>query len=129
MFGSVRDSGFADLGALDSNKDGAITAADRDFGKLTVWQDKNQDGLTDAGELKSLTELGITRIDIAGARAINVTTPQGTELPAESTFTRAEGTKGAVLEAVFAMDDIDTEKGLAPWMMGASCPRFGHPRA
>lgn len=120
MFGSVRDSGFADLAMLDSNKDGAITAADRDFGRLTVWQDKDQDGLIDTGELSTLSALGITRIDLAGAKTINVTTPQGTQLRAESSFTRADGSTGAVLEAVFQLNDIDTvyrgEKGVAPWL-------------
>jgi hypothetical protein len=132
MFGSRSDSGFGDLSALDSNRDGAITAADSDFGRLTVWQDRDQDGLTDAGELKTLTELGIARIGIAGATAINITTPQGTLLRAENTFTRTNGTTGAVLEAVFAMDDIDTviqgETGLAPWMMAAGAGVKGYGR-
>ena len=83
-----RTSGFADLSVLDSEADGAITAAGRDFGRLTVWQGSNQNGLTGAGELKALAELGIARIDLASAKTLNITTPQGTQLRAEGNFTR-----------------------------------------
>jgi hypothetical protein len=125
MFGLSSGMGFVDLRTpeFDSNQDGAITAADSHFAKLAIWQDRDQDGITDAGELKSLSDLAIARIDIDGNKTINVTTPQGTLLRAESSFTRADGSKGAILEAIFEMDDIDTiyrgDKGIAPWVKAA----------
>lgn len=57
-------NGFAALGALDSNADGAITSADAQFADLRVWIDADGDGVTDAGELRTLGDLGITRIDL-----------------------------------------------------------------
>ena len=123
MFGMRTGTGFEDLREFDTNKDNAITSADWNFASLAVWQDKDQDGVTDAGELKSLSQLAITRIDIAGKKSINITTPQGVELLAESTFTWADGRTGAILEAIFASSPVDTrfegERGIAPWLGNA----------
>ena len=57
--------GFAALKSLDSNIDDAFTSADAAWSSVKVWQDADHDGQTDAGELKSLTELAISRIDLA----------------------------------------------------------------
>jgi hypothetical protein len=37
-----------------------INASDAIFSQLRVWQDANQNGVGDAGELKTLAEAGIT---------------------------------------------------------------------
>nr|WP_315240818.1 cadherin-like domain-containing protein [uncultured Albidiferax sp.] len=50
--------------AFDSNRDGLFTAADEAWAKFGVWQDANSNGVTDAGEYKSLTELGIASIKL-----------------------------------------------------------------
>lgn len=62
--GSIAPDGFTALRPLDSSGDQRITAADAAFGELRVWQDANQDGQAQAGELRSLTELGITQIGL-----------------------------------------------------------------
>jgi hypothetical protein len=79
------DAGRADMEALakardvgwklifDSNGDCKLTAAWREF---RVWQDADQDGVTDAGELKTLdqmgfTEIGLTYDDGAGCKETN----------------------------------------------------------
>ncbi|WP_295409661.1 hypothetical protein [uncultured Thiocystis sp.] len=57
--------GYVALRELDSNGDGAITAADEAWSELKVWQDSNSDGVSQAGELKSLTDdIGIKRLDL-----------------------------------------------------------------
>jgi hypothetical protein len=48
------------LSVLDSNRDGKIDSRDTRFGELKVWVDADRDGISDAGELKTLTEHGIT---------------------------------------------------------------------
>lgn len=58
-------TGFAALAPLDTNGDQHIDAADTAFGELGVWQDANQDGLSQAGEVATLGELGITQINLA----------------------------------------------------------------
>jgi hypothetical protein len=50
--------------ALDNNGDGKLTAADASWGEFRVWQDADQDGVTDAGELKTPGQMGITEIGL-----------------------------------------------------------------
>ena len=88
--------GLAALASLDSNQDGVIDSKDQAFAKLSVWQDANHNGITDAGELLSLTSLGITGIDLAataGTGAID-----GQSIAANGTFTYADGSKGSFVE-------------------------------
>jgi hypothetical protein len=63
--GQRAGNGFAALAAQDSNHDQRITAADAHFQSLKVWADANHDGKTDAGELRSLAELGIVELDLS----------------------------------------------------------------
>jgi hypothetical protein len=51
--------------AFDTNGDGKLTAADAAWGEFRVWQDADQDGVTDAGELKTLDEMGFTQIGLS----------------------------------------------------------------
>ncbi len=46
------------------NNDGVLDAQDDVWSELHVWQDLNQNGITDEGELKSLEQLGITQINL-----------------------------------------------------------------
>lgn len=73
LFGTNQIDGFAELAQHDSNGDGRIDSWDDDYAKLRVWQDANQDGISQSGELKTLDGLGITTIDL-------VTTPANTPL-------------------------------------------------
>src|SRR2546427_675267 len=84
--------------AFDSNHDGVIDARDARFGELMVWQDANQSGQTDAGELTSLAERAITSIGLDRRSPAVVEPPSAFEnfLFGTSTFTRADGSVGAV---------------------------------
>jgi len=62
--GTLAKDGFDALRDLDSNGDGVFDAYDLLFEQMRVWQDKNQDGISQADELKSLTELGISSIHL-----------------------------------------------------------------
>lgn len=65
MFGgAARGEGYAKLALLDDNGDRSIDAGDASYARLQVWRDVNIDGVTDAGELYSLAELGIERLDL-----------------------------------------------------------------
>jgi hypothetical protein len=61
-------NGFEALTALDSNHDGKMDVNDAAFGALQVWVDANQDGKTQAGELHSLTALGIKKLNLTAHR-------------------------------------------------------------
>jgi hypothetical protein len=96
LFGnsSTLPDGFAALRLLDTNHDGKITSADANFGKLKVWIDANGNGVTDAGELKSLASLSITSINLNAVAQSNVYLNEN-QVSAVSTFTRSDGTTGA----------------------------------
>ncbi len=72
------DTDLAALAALyDSNNDGVLSANDQAYHKFRIWQDLNQDGITDEGELRTLSQAGLVEItltsdgvevDVDGAR-------------------------------------------------------------
>ena len=65
-------NGFDALSDLDTNADGNFTAADLAWNQVKVWRDLDQDGISDAGELFGLDQLGISRIGVVGS-ATNTT--------------------------------------------------------
>jgi len=54
--------GYEKLSLLDKNKDGKISG--EELSTLSVWQDKNVDGIVDSGEITSVQKLGITSISL-----------------------------------------------------------------
>lgn len=84
--GKKATDGYAALADLDSNKDGHIDALDARFQALRVWRDLDQDGQSEAGELQSLAQAGITRIDL-NKQANTQTLADGTRLDGLATFT------------------------------------------
>jgi hypothetical protein len=97
-------SGSAALASLDTNHDGVIDSHDIDFANLVVWKDANADGITDSGELTTLSQNGIAGItapatpvdDIAGGQTVT----------AQGTVTYADGSTGGYVEVA-----LDTQLG------------------
>ena len=58
-------NGFTALAKYDLNGDSYIDSQDAVFYRLQVWTDFVRNGSLDAGELRSLSEYGFTRIDLA----------------------------------------------------------------
>jgi len=50
------------LKAFDTNSDGIFSAADDKWASFGIWQDANQNGITDDGELRSLNDMGVASI-------------------------------------------------------------------
>ena len=61
--GQRAKDGYEAMKALDTNRDGILNKADKAFSRLQVWIDSG-DGITQRGELHSLTELGISSISL-----------------------------------------------------------------
>lgn len=53
-------NGYQALSALDDNGDGRLTG--RELNGLAVWQDRNSNGISEPGEVKSLAELEIVEL-------------------------------------------------------------------
>ena len=87
---------MAALASLDGNGDGRIDAADAAFADLTIWQDLDHDGASDAGELASLADHGISGINLAATPSDSQI--DGQQVLAEGTFDFADGTSGAFVE-------------------------------
>ncbi len=122
LFGGVGVFGFDELATYDLNGDGVIDAADLIYSELLIWRDFDKDGVSDDGELMSLADMGIASITVDG-EALDVVTPQGTTLRERGTFTWDTGQVGDAFEAIFELDDVDTqyrgETGIAEWLQGA----------
>ena len=127
----VGASGFALLSAFDSNHDGKITRADALWADLRIWQDKDRDGITDTGELKSLDALKITTLDL-GSTALDVTTPQGARLTAVGNVTFESGTVSRMFDAVLSSSEVDTrfagESGRTDWQSALTLDAKGFGR-
>ena len=78
---------------FDSNGDGVVNNQDGRFDELKVFQDTNGNRRSDAGELKTLTEAGITSIDVS-----NVPYQGEPEVIAEKNGNRIFGTTTASFE-------------------------------
>ena len=86
-------TGYEDLALLDSNKDGVVDHNDEtdnnndgiaDFKQVQIWQDKNENGIADEGELSSLYQNNIS------------------SLSAEATGTRVDGERDTIVEGNMA---------------------------
>jgi hypothetical protein len=84
--GQKAADGYAALRELDANADGVLNASDAQFAGLRVWRDLDQDGLSDAGELLSLGEAGISQIGLTKT-AFTQTLADGTRLDGLGSFT------------------------------------------
>jgi hypothetical protein len=91
-------SGLAD--AFDTNFDGIFDAQDALFGDFKVWQDANQNGISDAGEVRSLTDWGIASINLVSDGVVRTPTAGVTEA-GRTTATATDGSTVLVSDAAF----------------------------
>ncbi|MEZ5647584.1 MAG: calcium-binding protein [Alphaproteobacteria bacterium] len=94
------DTDLEGLAAVfDSNKDGILDAQDADFAKFRVWQDRNGDGVSDAGEVKTLAEMGIRSIGLVSDH--RAYTAAGNLVHGSATYTKDDGSSAAVGDVSF----------------------------
>ena len=106
LFGSTQLDGFAELAGHDSNTDGVIDARDTDFVRLKVWQDANQDGISQSNEFASLEALGITSIGL-GTSPTNIHIEDNL-LTATGSFTR-DGEEHLIADINLAINFAQTD--------------------
>ncbi|WP_296645073.1 hypothetical protein [Roseinatronobacter sp.] len=103
--------GFLALAQHDDNGDGVIDASDTVFGQLRIWQDLNQEGISQASEMRSLADVGISSISVQSTTTSYWVA--GNETRYDSIFTWDDGRVGVVGDAFFASDKIRTKAILA----------------
>ena len=106
LFGSTNQDGFAVLETMDTNGDGKIDANDANFDQLRVWQDLNQNGAVDSGEMKTLADAGIQSLSLTTTHVNG--TNEGHGVGYEASFTRADGTTGTAQTIYFQTDRQNT---------------------
>ena len=87
--GEKASDGYAALRELDSNGDGTISSDDAIYGDLRVWVDSNSDGISGAGETKTLAELGIAKINLNATAGTD--TDNGNILGLTSSYETTDG--------------------------------------
>ncbi|MEJ0060772.1 MAG: cadherin domain-containing protein [Terricaulis sp.] len=116
------------LRAFDSNGDGVFGVADARFAEFQIWQDANQDGVSQAGELATLGARGIASVDLA--LALTGAAPEGATdnvLSGNSTYLRSDGTVGVVGDVFFAytpttflVTEVPSEQAVGPMTRNAA---------
>lgn len=77
---------------FDTNHDGVLNQTDAQFGSFRIWQDKNGNGVTDVGELHSLSEMGIQSVGLT-LQSVDWASG-GNKISGFGTYTRIDGTQG-----------------------------------
>jgi hypothetical protein len=99
--GSKAADGYQALAELDTNNDGVINRSDAVYSQLGVWVDANSDGISEAGEVKSLAALGITEISVIASVTSNI--DHGNILGLTSSYRTADGVSHLAGDVWFAV--------------------------
>jgi hypothetical protein len=100
LFGEQRGAanGFEELQKLDSNGDSVIDDRDAAFGDLLLWRD-NGNGLTERGELITLRDAGIVRIDL-NYRDVRLGAAGGNVISQLASYQRTDGSRGTAADVL-----------------------------
>jgi hypothetical protein len=121
---------FEALKAFDSNGDGVFNASDAEFSKMKIGRDVNQNGVFEAGEVRTLGEHGIVAINLS-AGLTEVSTPEN---PLEATrgvytfntgqFIRSNGSVGGwadtALESIAYSQSVYTDGSVSITSFGTA---------
>ncbi|MCB9987990.1 MAG: type I secretion C-terminal target domain-containing protein [Rhodospirillales bacterium] len=110
LFGTAVTDGFAVLASYDINGDGVINDTDAVWSDLIVWQDANQDGISQDTEMSGLSSVGISSINLS---AVETSYWQdGNWISHEGTFLYEDGREGQIVDAWFSF--YNGANGLEP---------------
>ncbi len=91
----------------DSNHDGKLDAGDAAFAKFAIWRDANGNGVTDPGELLSLSAAGIASISLLSDDRSYTAANGEVIVRGEAEFTRTDGSTGKLADAAFATNFLN----------------------
>ena len=103
--GKLASNGFEALGDLDFNQDGAINSTDAAYTQLRIWQDANQDGVSQASELQTLSAVAWPQMQGSGQvrdlrEAMSLGTADATSLQTKVAAFAAATTRDAQMAEV-----------------------------
>ncbi len=108
-FSQYGAAGSTDLQGLaagfDKNHDGVFCADDAKFAEFKVWQDANQNGVADAGEMRGLLDLGIASINLSSDNTVRMPTAGVTEA-GRTTASATDGSRVLVSDASFEYSSL-----------------------
>ncbi|MBA5248655.1 MAG: LysM peptidoglycan-binding domain-containing protein, partial [Gammaproteobacteria bacterium] len=107
--GNKAANGFEALGDLDTNNDGKIDSQDSAFNHIKVWQDGNQDGILDTGELKTLSEVGVVSLNTAYTNSDEVDSNNNAHKQ-QGSFTTTDGTTSKMNDVWLDVDLTKTKE-------------------
>ena len=90
---------------FDTHRDGVFNAQDALFNEFSVWQDSNQNGLSDAGEMRSLADVGLTAIKLQSDGVTRQSAP-GVHEAGRSSATASDGSSVLVGDVGFAFTSL-----------------------
>lgn len=102
------------LSAFDTNGDGLLSAADTAFGDFRVWRDANGNGISDQGELLSLSDAGVGSISLSGIASSRTWQWDENIVINYGTYTRTDGTIAALQDVMlnYRTQAQDSEVGV-----------------
>jgi hypothetical protein len=99
-----------DLQALaktfDSNHDGVLDAKDARFSDFKVWKDANGDGVSDAGEMQTLTQAGIQSMNLTVKSGTSASLSDGTQVFGLTDVQRTDGSIVQAADVAFAYNTL-----------------------
>jgi hypothetical protein len=105
--GQKAANGYDALRAMDTNGDGVINQQDTGWSDLSVWVDANSDGVSQAGELKTLTSLGITQLNLT--TTVTNTVDNGNLIGLVSSYETQDGVTHQMGDVWFAVSQTGTQ--------------------
>lgn len=110
LFGIGLTSGFTELAALDSDEDGWFSAKDDLFEEVQIWQDKNQNALSEVNELTGLIDAGIQQISLGATAVTNpdIANNVGNLVAATASYQRTDGSTGTIADVRFMVDNYNS---------------------
>jgi hypothetical protein len=103
--------GFKALALVDSrshggNADGVVDASDKLFTDLRVWNDWNQDAISQTEELSTLAQAGITALHLSSSYVPNSIDSFGNNLGLQGSFLRKDGSLGSMIDVFFSIKSV-----------------------
>ncbi|MEI7464365.1 MAG: calcium-binding protein, partial [Burkholderiales bacterium] len=105
-------TGFAALAKLDSNNDRVFNASDAAFTQVQLWQDLNQDGISQSTELFTLAQKNITSISLTPTTS-TVNLGNGNTVTGQALVTRTNGSTTQIDSVVVGSDTTAGNLNLA----------------